>query len=86
MGLSIKHPRADALAREVATRTGESLTDAIIHALEERLRCLPQHNQTHDEMLRQELRAIRERCRCMPIFDRRSPDEMIGYDERGLPR
>ena len=40
----------------------------------------------HDEMLRQELRAIRERCRCMPIFDRRSPDEMIGYDERGLPR
>jgi antitoxin VapB len=30
MALSIKHPEADRLARELATRTGESITEAIM--------------------------------------------------------
>lgn len=34
--LNIKNPRAHELAVEVASVTGESLTDAVIHALEER--------------------------------------------------
>ena len=34
MALSIRNPKAERLAREVAERTGESLTQAIIHALE----------------------------------------------------
>ena len=38
MALSIKHPEADRLARQLADATGESLTDAIIQALRERLR------------------------------------------------
>jgi antitoxin VapB len=37
MTLSIRNPRAEKLAREVAAESGESLTEAIIHALEERL-------------------------------------------------
>lgn len=35
--LNIKNPRAHELAVQVAAVTGESLTDAVIHALEERL-------------------------------------------------
>jgi antitoxin VapB len=38
MALNIKHPDADRLARELAARTGESLTDAVLNALRERLR------------------------------------------------
>ena len=37
MALSIRNPRAEKLAREVAAESGENLTEAIIHALEERL-------------------------------------------------
>ena len=37
MALSIRNSRAEKLARKVATETGESLTEAFIHALEERL-------------------------------------------------
>ncbi len=37
MGISIKNDRAEKLARQVAAETGESLTEAIIHSLEERL-------------------------------------------------
>jgi len=35
--LNIKNPRAHQLANEIAAMTGESLTDAVIHSLEERL-------------------------------------------------
>jgi hypothetical protein len=32
-----------------------------------------------------ELRAISERCAALPDYDKRSPEEIIGFDERGLP-
>lgn len=37
MALSLKDPEADRLAREVAARTGETLTTAVVVALKERL-------------------------------------------------
>ena len=37
MPLSIKDPDADGLARALAQRTGETLTEAVINALRERL-------------------------------------------------
>ena len=37
MALSVKDPEADRLAREIAARTGETLTQAIVVALRERL-------------------------------------------------
>jgi len=35
--------------------------------------------------LREELQDIRERCANLPILDDRSTDEILGYDEIGLP-
>jgi antitoxin VapB len=35
--------------------------------------------------LREELSAIRRRCAALPILDDRTPDEILGYDERRLP-
>ena len=84
MALSIKHPEADSLARELAAETGESLTETVIKALRERLR--RERGKTTVPLLRDELRAIRERCAALPVLDDRSPDEILGYDEHGLPR
>ena len=84
MALSIKHPEADRLARELAERTGESLTDAIINALRERLRRV--EGRVRVPRVRDEIRAIRERCHALPVLDRRSADEILGYDEHGVPR
>ena len=85
MALSLKHPEVDRLARELASRTGETLTEAILNALKERLRRelgrLPGRPR-----LRDEIRAIRRRCAELPIRDRRSTSEILGYDETGLPR
>jgi len=84
MALSIKHPEADRLARELADATGETLTEAIIRALRERLR--REQGRRRGPRLRDEIRAIRRRCAALPVRDHRSPDQILGYDEKGLPR
>ena len=84
MALSLKDPETDSLARQVASLTGETLTQAVRGALQLRLR---------NEQLKRGVRpwddaaidAILERSRALPILDDRTPDEIIGYDENGLP-
>lgn len=85
MALSIKDPDADRLARAVAARTGETLTTAVVVALRERLARLPGTSRKR-RPLRETLREIGERCSRLPTLDDRSPDEILGYDERGIPR
>jgi antitoxin VapB len=83
MALSIKDPEADRLARELAARTGETLTEAVVVALRERL--ARQTGRDRAIPLRDELAAIRRRCASLPVLDQRSAEEILGYDERGLP-
>jgi antitoxin VapB len=58
MALSIKHPEADRLARELARSTGEGLTEAVIKALRERL--AREKGRKRGHRLSEELRAIGE--------------------------
>ncbi|MBM7788546.1 type II toxin-antitoxin system VapB family antitoxin [Tenggerimyces flavus] len=83
MALSIKDPEADRLARELAAKTGETLTEAVVIALRERL--ARQTGRARVVPLREELAAIRQRCAALPVLDHRTADEIIGYDEDGLP-
>ena len=84
MALSLKDPEADRLAREVAARTGETLTTAVIVALRERLTRL--RGRSKRRRLRDELREIAHRCTQLPTLDDRSVDKILGYDDHGLPR
>ncbi len=84
MALSIKNPEADLLARELAARTGETLTEAVLTALRERLR--REQGRLRKPKLIDELLAISDRCAALPDFDTRPPEEIIGYDEHGIPR
>lgn len=87
--LHIDDPKANALAHELAQRTGETVTDAVVHALEERLERKPQSKRPETDAERAERRAqimkILERMHRMPVLDPRGPDEIVGYDEDGLP-
>ncbi len=83
MPLSIKHPEADRLARQLAETTGEGITEAVLNALRERLARL---KNTRRRRLADELRAIGERVAAMPVLDPRPPEEIVDYDDRGLPR
>lgn len=83
MALSIRNEKAEKLAREVAALSGENITQAIIHALEERLERLRGRRTTAD--LVSEIMAISKRCSALPDQDQRAPDEILGYDESGVP-
>lgn len=83
MALSIKNPEADRLARELAETTGESLTDAVVAALRERLK--REKQRSRQQFIHEEVRAIQKRIAAAPVLDERSAEEILGYDENGLP-
>ena len=83
MALSIKDPRTEQLARALAERTGESITTATRRALEERLRRVG--SDARKAALLDDMAASRRRWSALPVLDSRSADEIIGYDENGLP-
>ena len=84
MALSIKDPETERLARSLAQLTGENITTATRRAIEERLRRLG--GQSRRAALLQDMAEIRRRWREMPVADDRTPEEILGYDEHGLPR
>ena len=83
MALNIKNPEADRLARELADKTGETLTETVIVALRERLK---REGAKSPLSLKDEIMEISRRCAALPSLTGRSADEIIGYDEHGLPR
>lgn len=83
MALNIKNPEAERLARELAEATGENITQAVTTALREQL--IRKTGRKDKAGLRDEIRRIQERFNSRPVLDDRSPDEIIGYDENGLP-
>ena len=84
MALSIKDPKTERLARNLAQLTGESITTATRRAIEERLRRVG--GRSRRAALLEEMAEIRRRWSVMPVVDDRTPDEILAYDEHGLPR
>ena len=86
MAFSIKNDEADLLLRELTALTHESLTEAVIVSVRDRLR--------REQRLRRalaaapavdRLQAAIDHFLSLPIIDTRSEDEILGYDEHGLP-
>jgi antitoxin VapB len=85
MDLIFEDAEIDRLARAVAALTGESLTEAVRKALAERLdRERLQRGGSVD--LAERLLTIGRHCARLPDLDRRSADEILGYDETGMWR
>ncbi len=82
MALSIKDDETDRLARELARATGESLTEAIRESLRQRLE---RERMCRRNDLSERVGRIQDRLARLPVADPRSADEIIGYDEHGLP-
>ena len=84
MALSIRNPKAEKLARELAAESGETITQTIIQALEEKLE--RHRGRSTATNLKEEIVKISRRCSAIPDQDRRAPDEILGYDAIGVPR
>jgi antitoxin VapB len=83
MAMSIKSSEAEELARKLASATGETLTGAIVSALRERLDRIEGRRQP--AFLADQLDEIALRAAALPVLDPRTPEEILGYDENGLP-
>lgn len=97
MALKIESAEADRLARELAERTGESVEQAVVHALRralvEEMRERIERDvkrewtkfDTGDPRVTEAIREIQERVAKLPVIDDRPADELLGYDDWGLP-
>ena len=83
MALNIRNAEAEKLAETLARLTGETKTEAVTQALRDRLARL--RRERTRRRLADELDEIALHCSRLPILDPRSADEILGYDEHGLP-
>jgi antitoxin VapB len=83
MPISIKNDQTELLARKLAELTGETLTEAVRAAVAERYDRL--RRARSGRSLADELNAIAVRCAKRPLVSQLSDDEILGYDESGVP-
>ena len=84
MALNIRNAEAERLAEAVAQLTGETKTQAVTQALRDRLARL--RRERTRRCLADELDEIARHCAHLPLRDSRPPNEILDYDEHGLPR
>jgi antitoxin VapB len=84
MALNIRNSETQRLAEALAKLTGETKTEAVTKALRDRLARV--RRERSRRRLADELDAIARHCAALPVRDARSADEIIDYDERGVPR
>ena len=84
MALNIKNAETEKLMRELARRRGKGITEVLTEVLRqevERERRKPQRRNNAD--LHRRIDAIVSHLNSLPVLDDRTPDEIIGYNERG---
>lgn len=84
MALNIRNAETEKLADRVARLTGETKTEAVRRALEDRLDRL--ERERSGRRLADELTEIARRYDALPTLDGRSVEEILDYDDSGLPR
>jgi antitoxin VapB len=85
MTILIKDQEADQLIRTLAERTGESITDAVKQAVRERLQHVPL-NEDEIAARKRRLAELYAYFDSLPTTNEHlTDDEIIGYDENGLP-
>jgi antitoxin VapB len=84
MAINIRNTETERLAEQLAKLTGETKTEAVTVALRDRLDRV-KRARSH-RRLADELDKIAVHCASLPVLDSRGADEILGYDEIGLPR
>lgn len=77
--LSIRNPEVERVTRELASTTGQSMTETILDALRKQQSEVTKLTEHRKAMLRN----IAAACAAAPDLDTRTPEEILGYDESG---
>ena len=82
--MNIKDPEVHAMARKLAELKGCSITEAVKIAVEQALLEVT-NQQSPSPPLTERLNEIALHCASLPDYDSRSADQILGYDDNGLP-
>lgn len=88
--MSILAAETENLIQDEAAKTGRTPDEVVRLALriaatiQLGVQIRPAPNLPKDELLKR-MKAISDRAASRPILDNRTPDEIIGYDEFGVP-
>ena len=85
MALSIKNMEVEQLARELARRRRVSVTEAIRQSLEREVARERLVQQPKESDLLTKLREISDQAGRIPRISDMTDDEILGYDELGIP-
>jgi len=80
VALTIQSPEAERLAQELAAKRGASVEDSVLQALRAETEREEERARRH-----QLIKEIQDEVAKLPVLDDRTPDEILGYDEWGLP-
>ena len=84
MALNIRNPETERLAEELSKLAGETKTEAVTKAIRDRIVRLKRERSARP--LADELDRIAVHCASLPVLDARTDDEILGYDDSGIPR
>ena len=90
MALLITDPRTEKAVIALTQATGESVDEAIANAAEARLDSISA-KKSQDQLPdpkpidMEAVYALLKQIDALPVLDHRTPDEILGYDEYGLP-
>lgn len=93
MGLTITNEDVVRMIRELAERRGVSLDEAVRQAVEREVAQTPpappaslrERSPEEAAELYEKLMAIARRAHARPVLNDLSEDEILGYDENGIP-
>jgi antitoxin VapB len=85
MALSVKDPEVDRLVRRLAQQRGTTMTGAIGLAVRNELERSDRHSAAERERRYQALKRISADIDRSKLDFSRTDDEILGYDENGLP-
>ena len=84
MALNIKNPETEKLARELARRRRQGITEVLNDVLRREVERERRKLRPDDiEARMRRIDAIVKRYNSLPLLDDRSDDEIIGYNEQG---
>jgi antitoxin VapB len=84
MALSIKSREVEQKVRKLAAVTGKSITAVVSIAVDEQLKREERKREDKVQLV-EGLMAIGRYAASLPVYDNRSADEILGWDENGLP-
>ncbi len=83
--LNIKDKETHALATQLARLSHQTMSQAVKEALQDKLAQLDSQGKDRYRLVAR-VKELAAAASASPTLDRRTPDEIIGYDEIGVPR